>query len=126
MNINKYLIYIYIYMKRIFGHKQKECPKNNAAQDYLNPKLSRSERRNPNLTDYWIEIDTSKDIQTKNINNGFNDLIAYNIDKLNGDFNTPIIGSGLYLYIMTNKNKLKLIKIWNIKGLQNFYYILDA
>ena len=83
--------------------------------------MSRSERRNPNLTDYWIEIDTSKDIQTKNINNGFNDIIAYNIDKLNGDFNTsPIIGSGLYLYIMTNKNKLKLIKIWNIKGLQEF------
>lgn len=114
-------------MKRIFGHKQKECPKNNAKhQHYLNPKLSRKERRNPDLTDYWIEVDTSKDIQTKNINNGYNDFIAYNIDKLNGDFNqTPKVGSGLYLYIMTKQNKLNLVKIHNVKddarlGLHDF------
>ena len=30
------------------------------------------------LTDYWIEIDTSKNYKTKNINNG---PFAFNIDK---------------------------------------------
>ena len=78
-------------MNRVFGRRRqhKECPKNNAAhQHYLNPKLSRRDRRDPDLTDYWIEIDTSKDIQTKNINNGFTDVTAYDIEKLNGGFDT--------------------------------------
>tara|TARA_B100000941_G_C28432572_1_gene515077 strand:+ start:17 stop:1036 length:1020 start_codon:yes stop_codon:yes gene_type:complete len=116
-------------MKRVFGYRQKECPKHNALyQGYLNPKLSRRERQNQDLTDYWVTINTKKDIEQISLNDGSKDMIGYNIKKLNGDFNnSPKIGSGVYLYVMTKKYEINLIKIYNINDLNEFkVYYRDA
>jgi len=101
----------------------KECPKDDAAhQTFLNPKLSRRERRNRDLPDIWIEIDTERDIQSTGVDDGGgNKMPIFNIKKLNGEFHqSPNVGSGLYLFVMTDSHKLRLIKTWNISGLDQF------